>query len=154
MDKELLSKRFTELESALTTFRRTGFAIKGTGKLRGSDKFFLMAIASIKQGKPVNPSEIAESHHVTLAAVTHHIKLLESNGLITKSVSMDDRRSSLISLSTVGRSMVNKIKKHHTEKLTNLIEYLGEEDIEKLIYLLGRISNYLKEQRSKKEVHA
>jgi dienelactone hydrolase len=55
-----------ELENILHSFRRNKFAGKNISGIRGSDRFMLILVANLNDGKPVTPSELAGKMDVTL----------------------------------------------------------------------------------------
>ncbi len=145
-DKEQITERAQELQSAMSTFRRTNFMTKDNSGLRHSEKYFMWLLATLNNGEPVMPSEAAKKLNVTLAAITHYINSLEKQGYVSRSSSPEDRRIVFVSLSDKGRQMVDAQKQIHAEKMYGLIEYLGDKDSSALIALMSKISEYIKKK--------
>jgi DNA-binding MarR family transcriptional regulator len=96
-----------------------------------------------KQGLMV--SEISNMLHVTSPTITQLIKGMESQGLVTRNVDPEDRRVIRIALTDKGIAVTKKAKAVMTEYFNGLIEYLGEEDSEKLAELLTKVHTYFDE---------
>ncbi len=144
MDKEQIAQRANELTNAMRKFRRTNFITRDSSGLKNSEKHFLWLLATLNNGQPVMPSEVARKLEVTLAAITHRINSLEKQGYIVRSPSPDDRRVVFISLSDKGTEMVDALKKSYWEKICGLVEYLGDKDSSDLIALIVKVSEYVK----------
>lgn len=95
-----------------------------------------------KQGLMV--SEISSLLHVTSPTITQLIKGMESKGLVTRNVDPEDRRVIRIALTDKGIAVTSKALVVMTDYFNGLIEYLGEEDSEKLAELLTTVSAYFK----------
>lgn len=149
MDKRQIINRVDELENSLNLIKRNKINFKNIAGLKNSESFFLLMLSSLNNGDPVTSSEAAERLDVTMAAVTHHINSLESQRYISRTLSCDDRRVWFISLTTKGKEKIKIIKKSHREKLNQLVDFLGDEDSEKLSYLLEKISEFFKKQSTK-----
>ncbi|NCO65479.1 MAG: hypothetical protein COW32_07940 [Candidatus Aquicultor secundus] len=146
MDKEQITERARELQSAMNMFRRTNFITKDNSGLRHSEKYFMWLLATLNKGAPVMPSEAAKELNVTLAAITHYINSLEKQGYVTRSSSPEDRRVVFVSLSDKGAEMVAAMREKHSEKIYGLVEYLGDKDSSELIALMTKISKYVKKK--------
>ncbi|MHB8840437.1 MAG: MarR family winged helix-turn-helix transcriptional regulator [Candidatus Aquicultor sp.] len=144
MDKEQITERAHELQSAMNMFRRTNFITKDDSGLRHSEKYFMWLLATLNKGEPVMPSEAAKVLNVTLAAITHHINSLEKQGYVTRSSSPEDRRVVFVSLSDKGAEMVAAMRKSHFEKMYGLVDYLGDKDSAELLALMAKIAEYMK----------
>ncbi len=146
MDKEQITERAQELQSAMNMFRRTNFIAKDNSGLRHSEKYFMWLLATLNKGGPVMPSEAAKELNVTLAAITHYINSLEKQGYVSRSSSPEDRRVVFVSLSDKGAQMVDAQRNKHAEKMRGLVEYLGDKDSSELISLMIKISEYIKKK--------
>ena len=146
MDRKQIINRVEEIEKALHLIRHTKINAEHISGLKHSESFFLLLISTLNDGKPVTPTEAAEKLDVTMAAITHHINSLESQNYITRTLSEDDKRVWFINLTDKGKETIKIIKKEHRNKLSELIEYLGEKDSAKLIYLIEKISKFFKEK--------
>jgi len=142
VDKEQREKLVSGLGQAMDLLRRTKFNFDEQSGITKSEKFTLMLINDLDNKQLSTISEISKKIGVTLAAVTHHINSLEENGYVERSVSADDRRVSYIKLTEKGKMIVDKLRETHRKKISEMIEYLGDNDSQKLISLITKIANY------------
>ncbi len=145
MNSETIAQRAQELQNALQILRRTKFSIKGCAGSSGAERFLLLQIGMMSNGQPVMPTLIAKKLGITLAAVTHLLNSLDKQGYIERIPSPDDRRVVYVGLSKKGAEALGRIKNHHDEKLRGLIEHLGVSDSAGLIRLIGKVSDYMKQ---------
>ena len=144
MNRVEIIQRADELEKALHSIRNTKFNRETIPGLKHSESFFLLLLSSLANDKPITPSVVAEKLDVTMAAITHHINSLEKQGYVTRTSSTDDRRVWFIGLTTEGKEKIKIIKKNHRNKLNQLIDFLGDKDSAKLIYLVEKLSEFFK----------
>lgn len=149
MDKKLVSERAHQLESAIRSLKHTKFITTDKSGLRDSEKYILLMLATLNDGQPVMPSEVANKLDVTLAAITHHINALGEQGLVSRAASPEDRRVVLISLSSKGADMARSLKKSYWKKICGIVEFLGDKDSFELITLMTKISAYVKQAGAK-----
>lgn len=149
MNKELVIERAKLLASAMRSLKHTKFTSCDDSGLRDSEKYILLMFATLNDGRPVTPSEVATKLDVTLAAITHHINVLEEQGLVSRAPSPDDRRVVLVSLSEKGTDLARVLKKSYWKKICGLVEFLGDKDSAQLVALMSKISAYVKEAGAK-----
>jgi DNA-binding MarR family transcriptional regulator len=107
--------------------------------------FFLRYAA--KSGNPeMKVSEISKRLHVTSPTVTQLLKGLEANGLVERHIDPTDRRAVGITLTKRGELVVVKASEAFEASFEGLIEYLGEEDSNRLADLLEKVSRYYSEK--------
>lgn len=99
-----------------------------------------MHISNYESG--VTAKELASTFGVTMAAITHNIKELEQEGYIHKVQDSDDKRVSYISLTNNGYKLLHRVEESHKTHLASMVEYLGEEDSEKLLEILNKLSDW------------
>lgn len=134
-----------ELQEAIAQFKRGNHFVSPNSnhRLRGAERHVLFLVYNLKNGDPVTVSEIADRMGVTLAAVTHSMNSLDDEGMIVRITNAEDRRVVLIKLTKKGVGEIKKFKKELSEKISALIETLGEEDSKNLIRIVKKISaNY------------
>src|ERR687890_1337853 len=66
------------------------------------------ALASIDRHGPLTPSELAAHERVRRPTATRLLARLEDAGLVERAADPDDRRSSLISVSADGRTLLRR----------------------------------------------
>ncbi len=149
MNREKIISQAYELEDSINLLKRTGFNLKTKSKLKHAEMGFLFLLQSLNNGNPVTPSDIVKKLNVTFAAVTHHINSLHKHGYILRKESKNDRRVTLISLSKEGKELIKSIRKEKRENILKLIEFLGEEDTEKLISIMAKLNDYVKTEKER-----
>ena len=128
-----------ELENALSSLRRKKNIEHSQNALKKAEIFFLLTLDSLHQ-KQIMPSELGKELNITLPGVTHHLNSLENLGYIERQTADGDRRVLLVSLSKKGAKKVKELKKNMHQKVSKLINELGEEDSRLLIKLITKIS--------------
>ena len=129
----------SELEGALRRWRDLHLIKHNRWDLNPGELLLMRVFATLDHQQPVFPSDLARQNLVTLSAVTHHLNTLEEKGLITRSISPQDRRRILITLTPAGKELVAKCRK----KVKGLIDHLGQVDCQELIRLINRMADYL-----------
>jgi DNA-binding MarR family transcriptional regulator len=133
-----------KLLKSFSQFRKTGWHEKQIAGLNPSDIKVLFAIKhSAVEGKTdIKVSEISSILHVTAPTVTQIINKLEKDGLVIRNIDPADRRAVNIRLTEKGLEITNQARKIFLESFTGLVEFLGEEDSEKLAELLTKVFHY------------
>ncbi len=93
-----------------------------------------------KAGAPMKVSEISKQMHVTSPTITQLLNGLEPNGLVERQIDPEDRRSVGIRLTEKGERVTEQAWEGFLTALQGLIDYLGEEDSERLTDLLFKVS--------------
>ncbi|GIP36430.1 MarR family winged helix-turn-helix transcriptional regulator [Paenibacillus sp. J2TS4] len=93
-------------------------------------------------------SEISRRLHVTSPTVTQLINALEAEGLVERNIDSVDRRVVQVRLTEKGDKVTRKAKEVFAASFRGLVDYLGEEDSEKLAELLSKVFVYYNEKQS------
>lgn len=101
-----------------------------------------------KAGVPMKVSEISKMMHVTSPTITQLLNSLEPNGFIERQVDPEDRRSVGIKLTEKGEWVTERAWEGFLTALQGLIDYLGEEDSERLTDLLFKVLHYIEERQT------
>lgn len=102
------------------------------------ENFVLLYISQHKGN--VIPSDISNEMGITSARIAATLNSLEGKGLIERRIDADDRRRILIDLTEQGKEQVQKHYKMITSMVTNMLEYLGEEDAEEFIRIMKKLA--------------
>ncbi|RDU36703.1 MarR family transcriptional regulator [Neobacillus piezotolerans] len=140
MDSEIAQK----LINTFMQFRKSGWHEK---KIAGFNPSEFKIMAVIKQGTNeggggMKVSEISQRLHVTPPTVTQLINVLEKDGLVAREIDPNDRRSVNVRLTDKGDEVTEQARKAFRETFLGLIDYLGEEDSDKLAELLSKVNEY------------
>ena len=71
------------------------------------------------------------------------LRSLEEKGFITRALSRENRRNTLVLLTPKGRELLGDEENEFNAKLDALIETIGREDIEELITIVERLTEVL-----------
>ena len=79
-----------------------------------------ITLRSIEANGPVSQVELAEHLHVTAQTVGRTLVRLQQQGLVSRQSSESDRRTSLVSLTPLGRSRLSETERHEQEFILDL----------------------------------
>ncbi len=92
------------------------------------------------------PSMICDELGLSKSSLTAILNEFEEQNFITREISKEDRRMLLLSLTEKAKA---KICEHHSymkKSISDLIDYLGEEDADKLTELIIKANNYFEKR--------
>ncbi|SHH58772.1 DNA-binding transcriptional regulator, MarR family [Sporobacter termitidis DSM 10068] len=86
------------------------------------------------------PSELSAAMSTSSARVAMALKSLEAKGFIERRVDKGDRRRILVTITELGRELVESERKEMHDKMVKILTELGEEDAREYIRIVGRIT--------------
>jgi DNA-binding MarR family transcriptional regulator len=86
------------------------------------------ALATIDRHGPLTPSELADRERVRRPTATRLIAALEEAGLVDRAPDPEDGRSSLVSLSPVGRELLARVRTRKNAYLSRRLRELSAEE--------------------------
>ena len=87
------------------------------------------ALAAIDRHGPVTPSELADHERVQRPTATRVIARLEELGLVDRAADPSDRRSSLISASPAGRTLLRRQRSRKNQFLARRLAALEPDEV-------------------------
>jgi DNA-binding MarR family transcriptional regulator len=87
------------------------------------------ALAAIERHGPVTPSELADHERVQRPTATRVIARLEELGLVDRAADPSDRRSSLISASAAGRTLLRRQRSRKNQYLARRLAALQPDEV-------------------------
>ena len=87
-------------------------------------------------------SEISKQLHITSPSVTQIINKLEKDDIVLRNIDPSDRRAVNIRLTDKGIQVVSEAKAILSATFVGLIDFLGEEDSQRLSVLLTKVFTY------------
>jgi len=87
------------------------------------------ALASIDRHGPLTPSELAAHERVQRPTATRLLARLEEDGLIDRASDPADRRSSLITVSAAGRTLLRRQRSRKNQYLARRLATLPADDV-------------------------
>ncbi|MDR1795804.1 MAG: MarR family transcriptional regulator [Erysipelotrichaceae bacterium] len=86
----------------------------------------------------MTPQSLTEHFKVSPSAVTQVLNMVEAQGLITRSINEQDRRSLNIELTEKGRQLVAEADAQLDDNLYHLIESIGVDDAKELLRIIHK----------------
>ncbi|MGD8732452.1 MAG: MarR family transcriptional regulator [Anaerolineales bacterium] len=102
----------------------------------------LLAILRQEEHRPPTVTEISACIQTSPAAVTHLVNSLEESGFIERQRASEDRRVVQIGLTESGLARAETLMGEAQSALSDLVEYLGEEDSKTLVRLMSKMVAY------------
>ena len=87
------------------------------------------ALASVERRGPLTPSELANIEGIQRPTATRVIARLEEAGLLVRAPDPGDRRSSLVSVTAEGRTLLRKARNRKTAYLAHRMRHLPADDL-------------------------
>jgi DNA-binding MarR family transcriptional regulator len=87
------------------------------------------ALATVEQNGPLTPSELADVEHVKRPTATRIITRLEERGLVQRAADPADGRSSLVSLTPEGRTLLGRLRGRKNAYLARRLRELDSADV-------------------------
>lgn len=100
-------------------------------------------IAEQVSGEAMNPTHLSQSQHVAKNTISDHLRALEEDGLIERTLDPNDRRQFKIYLTEAGRSLVQQTTPVHAHLLNEVLAIFSTEEIVQLQRLLRRLYDSL-----------
>jgi MarR family transcriptional regulator, organic hydroperoxide resistance regulator len=88
----------------------------------------------------VIPSEISNEIGISTARVAATLNSLESKGLITRKIDVNDRRRILVEMTPSGKEQVEKHFQMIMNTTTKMLEYLGEQDAKEYVRIMRKLA--------------
>ncbi len=87
------------------------------------------ALATVEKCGPLTPSELADAERVKRPSATRIVARLNEQGLVKRAGDPTDRRSSLVSITPAGRSLLSKLRGRKNAYLARRLRELDPGDI-------------------------
>jgi DNA-binding MarR family transcriptional regulator len=100
----------------------------------------LFCIGFCEDNQKVRLTDISKRLRVTLPAVTYKVNMLESNGLISRQLSTEDKRVTFVQLTDKGKTLMDKTKDTYYTYLLKVMDALGEEETVAFMRALQKIA--------------
>ena len=119
------------------SLRDISHRMRGLNEGRGSQKRILIVLSEMGV---VTQRELTEHLGIQPGSASETIAKLENAGLVVRTTSEADRRTTNISLTEEGQRQAMEAKKQRVQRHQEMFSVLGEEEKEKLLALLERIN--------------
>ena len=106
------------------------------------------ALATVERHGPLTPSELAEIERVKRPTATRTLRVLEDAGLLDRAPDPDDGRSALVSVNSVGRERLRRLRGRKNAYLARRMRDLPAADLEALERAAAILEGILEEPRA------
>lgn len=90
-------------------------------------------------------TDLADGVVYSRSGLTYQAQLLDERGLVTRSPSPDDERSTIVAITDAGREILADVFPGHIELVSSLLfAALSDHDVEELARILGRARDHLR----------
>lgn len=134
MDKDILAKSLLDAFDSINKqelFEKMKIVFKGEN---------LMLAILMDMGGKATPGELIKYTECTAARLTAIAKSLENKGFVKRIQNSEDKRSTIIEMTSEGIARFMLLQKESIERIFNLIEMLGENDAKEFVRLIKRLS--------------
>ena len=90
----------------------------------------------VQEMGPVGQARISEAACIMMPSLTRILKAMEQDGLLTRANDTTDRRTTLVSITEAGQSLINEHLSNSARITQKLAREFGEERLETLLDLL------------------
>jgi DNA-binding MarR family transcriptional regulator len=138
-----------KLLEAFVRMRRLGWKQSPVAGLTIGETIVLSCIkrAVSEDQTGIKVSDLSSLLNVASPTITQQITSLETRGFVSRKMDREDRRAVRITLTGKGEGALAEHREAFLASINGLVEYLGEEDSDKLADLLGRVFTYFHEVR-------
>lgn len=97
--------------------------------------------------RPLTMTELADGVVYSRSGLTHQAGLLQKAGLITRDVSTQDKRATVVGITKAGRARVDKVLPGHIQVVRDLLYgSLSDQDVQTLGDLMGRVRDHMRDR--------
>ncbi len=144
----MTADELTELASRLRlAIARTARRLRQQGGVELSATL-TSALATVEKCGPLTPSELAETERVKRPTATRVIARLEERELLSRAADPADRRSSLVSITPAGRSLLRRLRGRKNAYLARRLRELDRDDAAALEQAADVLERLLESERS------
>lgn len=135
-------------KNLMSSFQRFRRIFKGPNNFAGLKHSEMGLLFNIKGGCTNEPdgikvSELSSRMHVTSPSITQLVTSMEEQGLVTRTMDREDRRSVKVTLTPKGIEITDMAEQKLMAMLTGLVEHLGPEKSRELTEILDDVFAYL-----------
>jgi DNA-binding MarR family transcriptional regulator len=143
-----LNSELDAIEAGMMAMHRAGFQHKAWEmlqrdfdiKIDRSSATLLKAVAMCKD-KPCRMQDIARYLGIEAPSVTRTVHALVSDGLLARHLDKDDRRASIIGLTTDGSALLRRLQAAKRARLKNALRDWPAKDRQDLARLLNQLAD-------------
>jgi len=92
--------------------------------------------------------------HISKSAISQNLNTLEEKGLITRTINQNDKRKFDFELTDEGRAVSKRILERSNQRIAQVLELMGTEDIRTFIHLMDKLNVIIQEVTAQEEAAA
>ena len=101
-------------------------------------------LARLNARGPLTMTDLADGVVYSRSGLTYQAGLLEKAGLITRSPSPDDERATLVTITSNGRALFDRVLPGHTQVTRLLFDPLTDDDLHHLGDIMTRVRDHMR----------
>lgn len=145
LEPEQLTTYFALMEAVSLLHHAVEQQLQAEGDL-SYVQFQLLARLANSEGQ-LTMTELADGVVYSRSGLTHQAGLLEKAGLVTRGPSPEDQRATLITITTAGRALVDKVLPGHIQVARRLLfDPLSDQDLHALGDIMTRVRDHMRAQ--------
>ncbi len=103
------------------------------------------ALSTVEEYGPMRINTLAAYESLGAPAATRVVASLEDLGLLERTVDPEDKRASLVSLSTAGRAVLDELKRERTLEISGMIERLSVKERASIVAAIPALEKIARE---------
>ena len=103
---------------------------------------FVLSFLQNAEGE-VCAGDLADRLHVSSARIAALLKKMEQNGLVSRCVSPEDKRRTLVDITPAGIELIDGLRSQALSRVERLLVEVGEKELQSFIRVSQRISEVL-----------
>lgn len=113
---------------------------------------FILMYLYRNQDKEVLSGELASKLNVSTSRISTLLKKIESKGMIVRKSSPIDCRLTIVEITQKGKEEIIKKQKEGEKMLSQIIDYVGEEDLMEFFRISKKMKEALKKEKEEQDV--
>lgn len=113
---------------------------RGPGQL---DPGAFIALHAVSCHEPIRPSDLAGRLQLDASTISRHVRNLEDAGYLARTPDPADRRASQVSLSEVGRTILDRMLQTRRVRVAEALSGWSQESRDQLVALVSRLAGDL-----------
>ena len=105
------------------------------------DRARYVVLHAVAESEPVRTTALAEQVGVDPSTMSRHVSILEQAGLVERTADPDDGRAQTLSLTSAGRTVMEKVRAARHDLITDVLGDWEDRDRSRLAALLGRLAD-------------
>ena len=141
LDADQLNTYFALMEAVSLLQHRLEQQLRAEG---GISYVQFQLLARLNARGPLTMTDLADGVVYSRSGLTYQAGLLEKAGLITRSPSPDDERATLVTITSNGRALFDRVLPGHTQVTRLLFDPLTDDDLHHLGDIMTRVRDHMR----------